>query len=106
MSASSPLEQLREAVRIERSEEALRLDRCENFLEQVMLYQRGHGPLPDEQEFLLWREDLKRTVAVRALQSAVVLPAQEPTGDAPFGAQAGAAQEPSRGNGRLDSSWP
>lgn len=76
MPHSSHLDQLRDAVHQERSEEALRRDRCDTFLEKVILYQSGRGALPDEQEFLLWREDLKKTVAIRALKSAVTLPAE------------------------------
>lgn len=84
MPHSSHLDQLREAVHQERSEEALRRDRCDTFLEKVILYQSGRGALPDEQEFLLWREDLKRTVAVQALKAAVTLPADsEPGGSLP-----------------------
>ena len=80
MPHSSHLDQLREAVHQERSEEALRRDRCDTFLEKVILYQSGRGALPDEKEFLLWREDLKRTVAVQALKAAVSLPADREPG--------------------------
>ena len=80
MPHSSHLDQLREAVRQERSEEALRRDRCDTFLEKVILYQSGRGALPNEQAFLLWREDLKRTVAVQALKAAVLLPADRAPG--------------------------
>lgn len=80
MPHSSHLDQLREAVFQERSEEALRRDRCDTFLEKVILYQSGRGALPDEQEFLLWREDLKRTIAVQALKAAVTLPVDSEPG--------------------------
>jgi hypothetical protein len=70
MPHSSHLDQLREAVKKERSDEQRRADRCDGFLEQIIRYQKGQGALPDEQQFLLWREDLKKTMAVRALKSA------------------------------------
>ena len=81
MPHSSHLDQLREAVHQERSEDALRRDRCDTFLEKVILYQSGRGALPDEQEFLLWREDLKKTVAVQALKAAVTLPVDSEPGE-------------------------
>lgn len=77
MPHSSHLDQLREAVQKEVSDEQLRADRCDSFLEQIIRYQKGQGSLPDEQQFLLWREDLKKTVAVRALKSAMDLPGQD-----------------------------
>lgn len=76
MPHSSHFDQLRDAVHQERSEEALRRDRCDTFLQKVSLYQSGHGPLPDEPEFLLWREDMKKTAAIRALKAAVTLLAE------------------------------
>lgn len=81
MPHSSHLDQLREAVHQERSEDALRRDRCDTFLEKVILYQSGRGALPDEQEFLSWREDLKRTIAVQALKAAVTLPVDSEPGE-------------------------
>ena len=97
MSTPSHLDHLREAVQRERSEEALRMDRCDSFLEKVILFQSGHGPLPDELEFLLWREDLKWALAVRALKAGVTDAAQSPPGDGSPGVRARAA--PGRGKG-------
>ena len=76
MSRPSHFDQLRDAVQKEVSDMELRAIRCESFLEEIIRYQSGHGALPDEQQFLLWREDLKQTVAVRALKAGVGLPAQ------------------------------
>ena len=77
MSRPSHFDQLREAVQKEVSDLELRAMRCDSFLEEIIRYQSGHGALPDEQQFLLWREDLKKTVAVRALKAGVGLPAQD-----------------------------
>jgi hypothetical protein len=81
MSQSSHLDQLREAVRKELSDEETRANRCDDFLEQIIRYQNGEGILPDEQQFLLWREDLKKTMAVRALKAAIDLPEQDVRAD-------------------------
>ncbi|HQS32187.1 MAG TPA: hypothetical protein PLR78_10485 [Polaromonas sp.] len=104
MPHSSHFDQLRDAVHQERSEEALRRDRCDTFLKKVSLYQRGHGPLPDEQEFLLWREDMKRTVAIRALKAAVTLPAESQPVDSAPRSRPHRADDRSRGNGQSDHS--
>lgn len=77
MSRPSHFDQLRDAVQKEVSDMELRAIRCDSFLEEIIRYQSGHGALPDEQQFLLWREDLKQTVAVRALKAGVGLPAQD-----------------------------
>lgn len=104
MPHSSHFDQLRDAVHQERSEEALRRDRCDTFLQKVSLYQSGHGPLPDEQEFLLWREDMKKTVAIRALKAAVNLPPESEPGDSTPRARSPHAGDRSRGNGQSDHS--
>ena len=104
MPHSSHLDQLREAVHQERSEEALRRDRCDTFLEKVILYQSGRGALPDEKEFLLWREDLKRTVAVQALKAAVSLPADRETGAFLPGSRLQNARDRSSASGHGDHS--
>ena len=107
MPHSSHLDQLRDAVQQERSEEALRRDRCDTFLEKVILYQSGRGPLPDEQEFLLWREDMKKTAAIRALKAAVTLLAEneaEGSRDSASRALPHPAHGRSSGNGQGDRS--
>ena len=58
MTHSSHLDQLREAVQKELSDDQLRANRCDSFMEQIIRYQSGQGALPDEQQSLLWREDL------------------------------------------------
>lgn len=87
MSRPSHFDQLRVAVQKEVSDLELRANRCDSFLEEIIRYQRGDGALPDEQQFLLWREDLKQTVAVRALKAGVGPLAQDApaSGDAPSG---------------------
>lgn len=102
---SSPLDQLREAVKKELSDEALRAIRCESFLEKIIQYQNGQGSLPDEQQFLLWREDLKKTVAVRALKSALDLPERENQADeaAPPADRTSISPARRRRNGGLDA---
>lgn len=74
MSRPSHFDQLRDAVQKELSDEELCAARCDSFLEKIIEYQSGRGNLPDEQQFLLWREDLKRTVALRALKAGMDLP--------------------------------
>lgn len=96
MSHSSHLDLLRDAVRKELSDEELRANRCDSFLEQIIRYQNGQGTLPDEQQFLLWREDLKKTRAVRALKAARDLPELE--GPADF--ETPSAPQPARSPGR------
>jgi hypothetical protein len=75
--SSLHLDQLRDAVRKELSDEELRANRCDRFLAQIIRYQNGQGTLPDEQQFLLWREDLKKTVAVGALKAGMDLTVRE-----------------------------
>jgi hypothetical protein len=60
-------QRLREAVEMERSQEMERLQRYSSFLEKVDIYQQGVGSLPGEQEFLQWREDLRRAIAFSEL---------------------------------------
>jgi hypothetical protein len=104
MSRSSHLDQLRDAVQNELSEEELRANRCDSFMEQIIRYQKGQGALPDEQQFLLWREDLKKTMAVRALKAGMDLPGQDDAvpDDSPRGRSPGRG----RSNGPMDSSAP
>ena len=77
MSRPSHFDQLRDAVQKEVSDQELRAQRCDSFMEKIVRFQSGHGALPDEQQFLLWREDLKQTMAVRALKAGVGLAAQD-----------------------------
>ena len=77
MSRPSHFDQLRDAVQKEVSDQKLRAHRCDSFLEEIIRYQSGHGALPDEQQFLLWREDLKQTMALRALKAGVGLATQD-----------------------------
>lgn len=77
MSRPSHFDQLRDAVQKELSDEELGAARCDSFLEKIIEYQSGQGNLPDEQQFLLWREDLKKTVALRALKAGMDLPDQD-----------------------------
>lgn len=108
MSGPSHFDQLRDAVQKEISDEALRANRCDRFLEQVIRYQSGHGSLPDEQEFLLWREDLKKAVAVRALRGGADLGAQD-AAEPDAAASAPRQTLPRRrrqGRGRTDSPVP
>jgi hypothetical protein len=105
MPQSSHLDQLRDAVQKELSDEELRANRCDSFLEQIIRYQNGQGALPDEQQFLLWREDLKKTMAVRALKAAMDVPDDEDTFRAPP-PPGNTSLSPPRGrsNGGADSS--
>jgi hypothetical protein len=108
MPHSSHLDQLHAAVQKELSDEQLRANRCDSFLEQIIQYQKGKGPLPDEQQFLLWREDLKKTMTVRALKAAMDLPAQDDRAydGAPFSSSPEASSGRGRSNGSMDSSAP
>ena len=108
MPHSSHLDQLREAVQKELSDEQLRANRCDSFLGQIIRYQRGQGALPDEQQFLLWREDLKKTVAVRALKSAMDLPEQDDRAFnvAPSNIPPDRSTVRGRNNGGMDSPAP
>jgi hypothetical protein len=105
MAHSSHLDQLRAAVQKELSDEQHRANRCDGFLEQIIRYQKGQGPLPDEQQFLLWREDLKKMMTVRALKAAMDLPGQDDQAhDAtPLSAPAGALPGRRRSSGEMDS---
>ena len=105
MPHSSPLDQLRQAVQKELSDEALRASRCDSFLEKIIQYQNGQGSLPDEQQFLLWREDLKKTVAVRALTAGLDLPERDDQADeaAPPAAGPSVPIARERRNGGLDA---
>ncbi len=82
---TSHFDQLRDAVKKEISDQERRANRCGSFLEEVIRYQSGDGALPDEQHFLLWREDLEQTKAVRALKAGLGLSAYHAAapGDAP-----------------------
>ena len=108
MSRPSHFDQLRDAVQKEVSDQKLRAHRCDSFLEEIIRYQSGHGALPDEQQFLLWREDLKQTMTLRALKSGVGLAAQDAA--APTDASSAPRQVMPRhrglGNGGIDSSAP
>lgn len=108
MPHSSHLDQLHQAVQKELSDEQLRADRCDSFLEKIIRYQKGQGALPDEQQFLLWREDLKKTVSVRALKAALDLPEQDDRVyiDAPCPSPTGTSPGHRRGNGGMDSPAP
>jgi hypothetical protein len=108
MPHSSHLDQLRAAVQKELSDEELRANRCDSFLEQIIRYQKGQGALPDEQQFLLWREDLKKTMAVRALKAAMDLPGQDDRAhdDTPFSSPPETSPGRGRSNGPMDSSVP
>ena len=77
MSRPSNFDQLRDAVQKEISDQELRAHRCDSFLEEIIRYQNGQCALPHEQQFLLWREDLKQARAVRALRAGVGLPAED-----------------------------
>jgi hypothetical protein len=105
---SSHLDQLRVAVQKELSDEQRRVNRCDSFLEQIIRYQNGQGALPDEQQFLLWREDLKKTMTVRALKAAMDLPAPDDRAydDAPFCSSLAASPGRSRNKGSIDSPAP
>jgi hypothetical protein len=105
MPHSSHRDQLRDAVQKELSDEELRANRCDSFLEQIIRYQNGQGALPDEQQFLLWREDLKKTMAMRALKAAMDLPEDEDTFSTPLPPD-NSSLSPRRGrsNGGVDSS--
>lgn len=104
MPHSSHVDQLREAVQKERSEESLRRDRCDSFLEKIILFQKGRGPLPDEQEFLLWREDLKRAAVVQALESGLLPADHSDRGGTIPGEQVRAKVARQRLNGQADPS--
>ena len=108
MSRSSHLDQLRDAVQNELSEEELSANRCDSFMEQIIRYQKGQGALPDEQQFLLWREDLKKTMAVRALKAGMDLPGQDDglQGDSPLDSPRGMSSGRGRSNGGMDSPAP
>ena len=105
MSRSSHFDQLRDAVQKELSDEELCANRCDSFLEKIIQYQSGQGALPDEQHFLVWREDLKKALALCALKAGMDLPDQ----DAPASDDAPTALRqlmlPSRGryHGSMDS---
>ena len=77
MSRPSHFDQLRDAVQKEVSDQELCAHRCDSFLEKIIRFQSGRGALPDEQQFLLWREDLKQTMALRVLKTGVGLAAQD-----------------------------
>ena len=77
MSRPSHFDQLRDAVQKEVSDQELRAQRCDSFMEKIIRFQSGHGALPDEQQFLLWREDLKQTMALRVLKTGMGLAAQD-----------------------------
>lgn len=77
MSRPSNFDQLRNAVQKEISDQELRANRCDSFLEEIIRYQSGLAALPHEQQFLLWREDLKQTRAVRALKAGANLPTED-----------------------------
>jgi hypothetical protein len=108
MPHSSHLDQFRAAVRKELSDEQLRANRCDSFLEKIIKYQKGHGALPDEQQFLLWREDLEITMTVRALKAAMDLPGQDDQAydRAPVSSPPGMSSGRGRSNGSMDSSAP
>jgi hypothetical protein len=59
MPTPSHLAQLRGAIEDDRNDARASLARSWLFLENVKAYQRGEGPLPDELDFLQWREDLR-----------------------------------------------
>jgi hypothetical protein len=59
MSTPDSLIQLQGAIDEDRQDARASLARSWRFLENVKAYQRGEGPLPDELEFLQWREDLR-----------------------------------------------
>ena len=108
MSRPSHFDQLRDAVQNEVSDHELRANRCDSFLEEIIRYQSGDGALPDEQQFLLWREDMEQTMAVRSLKSGVGLAAQDAA--APFDAPSAPRQAMLRhrglGHGGNDSPTP
>lgn len=108
MPHSSHLDQLRAAVQKELSDEELRANRCDSFLEQIIRYEKGQGSLPDEQQFLLWREDLKKTAAVRALKLAMDLPGEDDRAcdAAPFASRSATSPARGRSNGGMDSPAP
>ena len=104
----SHLDQLREAVQKELSDEELRAVRCDRFLEQIFRYQGGQGTLPDEQQFLLWREDLKKAMAVRALKAGMDLaePGDRADDALPSAGSKVASAGRGRSNGGMDSPAP
>ena len=108
MSRPSHFDQLRDAVQKEVSDQELRAHRCDSFLEEIIRYQSGHGDLPDEQQFLLWREDLKQTRAVRALKAGVGLSAEDAAAadDAPSASRRGMSRHRGLGHGGTDSPAP
>ncbi len=108
MSRPSHYDQLRVAVKKEVSDHELRANRCDSFLEEIIRYQSGGGALPDEQQFLLWREDLERTMAVRSLKAGLGLPAQDAAApyDALSAPRHGAPRHRGLGNGGNDVPAP
>jgi hypothetical protein len=105
MPHSSHMDQLNQAVQKEISDEQLRINRCDDFLEKIIRYQNGQGELPDEQQFLLWREDLKRTMTLRALKSAIDMPDEgaDAAGGTHPEAQAGRSPGRDRSTGGMGS---
>jgi hypothetical protein len=75
MAPLSHLQQLNEAVLVERSEDELRQRRCDNFLEKIIRFQSGQGTLPAEIEFLQFREDLLHVAAFRSAVGTDATPA-------------------------------
>ena len=105
---TSHLDQLREAVQKELSDDEIRAVRCDRFLDQIFRYQRGQGTLPDEQQFLLWRGDLKKAMAVRALQAGMDLaePVDRASDPLPSAGSKAASAGRGRSNGGMDSPAP
>ena len=105
---TSHLDQLREAVQKELSDDEIRAVRCDRFLEQIFRYQGGQGTLPDEQQFLLWREDLKKAMAVPALKTGMDLaePGDRADDALPSAGSKAASAGRGRSNGGMDSPAP
>jgi hypothetical protein len=63
------MDRLRAAIAAEKADVARRLYRHQHLLQIITEYQKGIGKRPADGDFLQWREDARRGMALRELRS-------------------------------------